>query len=105
MTGWARAPMVITAAQKIGMCASPMLVFFGMSVMGESMEPLRSYEPFVDLMATVPKQITPDRPHTIEITLARRVDQIVPLARHHHADRIPSRRRAAVGCPCDRRMA
>jgi phosphate:Na+ symporter len=26
------------------------LVFFGMAVMGESMEPLRSYEPFLDLM-------------------------------------------------------
>lgn len=29
------------------------LVFFGMSVMGEAMEPLRSYEPFLDLMANM----------------------------------------------------
>ena len=29
------------------------LIFFGMSVMGSSMEPLRSYEPFIDLMAAM----------------------------------------------------
>ena len=29
------------------------LIFFGMSVMGTSMDPLRSYEPFVDLMAAM----------------------------------------------------
>ncbi len=29
------------------------LIFFGMSVMGGSMEPLRSYQPFIDLMAAM----------------------------------------------------
>ena len=29
------------------------LIFFGMSVMGEAMDPLRSYEPFIDLMAAL----------------------------------------------------
>ncbi len=29
------------------------LIFFGMNVMGESMQPLRSYEPFLDLMRTM----------------------------------------------------
>lgn len=29
------------------------LIFFGMSVMGVAMEPLRSYEPFIDLMAAM----------------------------------------------------
>ncbi len=29
------------------------LIFFGMSVMGAAMEPLRSYEPFIDLMAAM----------------------------------------------------
>ena len=29
------------------------LIFFGMSVMGSSMEPLRSYDPFIDLMAAM----------------------------------------------------
>jgi len=29
------------------------LIFFGMSVMGGAMEPLRSYEPFIDLMAAM----------------------------------------------------
>lgn len=29
------------------------LIFFGMNVMGESMQPLRSYQPFLDLMQTM----------------------------------------------------
>jgi phosphate:Na+ symporter len=29
------------------------MIFFGMAVMGEAMEPLRSYEPFIDLMAAM----------------------------------------------------
>ena len=29
------------------------MIFFGMSVMGTAMEPLRTYEPFIDLMATL----------------------------------------------------
>lgn len=33
------------------------LIFFGMSVMGGAMEPLRSYEPFIDLMAAMKNPI------------------------------------------------
>ena len=33
------------------------LIFFGMSVMGAAMEPLRSYEPFIDLMAAMDNPI------------------------------------------------
>lgn len=33
------------------------LIFFGMSVMGAAMEPLRSYEPFIDLMAAMKNPI------------------------------------------------
>lgn len=33
------------------------LIFFGMSVMGTAMEPLRSYEPFIDLMAAMKNPI------------------------------------------------
>jgi phosphate:Na+ symporter len=33
------------------------LIFFGMNVMGESMQPLRSYQPFLDLMRTMDNPI------------------------------------------------
>ncbi len=33
------------------------LIFFGMNVMGESMQPLRSYQPFLDLMQTMDNPI------------------------------------------------
>ncbi len=33
------------------------LIFFGMAVMGEAMEPLRSYEPFIDAMAAMKNPI------------------------------------------------